>query len=107
LGGSLSIDDFGTGYSSLSYLSELPVRCVKIDISFVKKMLEDEKAKKIVEAIIEISKTFGIESVAEGVETEEQYNLLKKLGCNKLQGYFYSPPLKEEELVEEFLKPKA
>ena len=107
LGGSLSIDDFGTGYSSLSYLSELPVRCVKIDISFVKKMLEDERAKKIVEAIIEISKTFGIESVAEGVEIEEQYNLLKKLGCSRFQGYFYFPPLKEEELVGKFLKPKA
>ncbi len=107
LGGSLSIDDFGTGYSSLSYLSELPAKCIKIDISFVRKMLEDEKTKKLVGAIIEISKIFGMESLAEGVETEEQYNLLKKLGCDKFQGYFYSPPLKEEELIDKFLKLKG
>ena len=97
-----SIDDFGTGYSSLSYLTELPFDNLKIDISFVKKMLTDKHSRYIVETIIYLSKKLNMKSIAEGVETEEQLQLLKELGCDYIQGFLLSKPL-EETKFEEFL----
>ncbi len=92
----LSIDDFGTGYSSLSYLAGLPFDHLKIDISFIKKMLIEKHSRYIVETIIYLSKKLGMKSVAEGVETEEQLALLKDLRCECVQGFFLSKPLSEE-----------
>jgi EAL domain-containing protein (putative c-di-GMP-specific phosphodiesterase class I) len=103
LGGALSIDDFGTGYSSLSYLSDLPAHSLKIDISFVRRLEEDEKTRRLVSAIVEIGKTFGMKTIAEGVETQGQYEILKNLGCNLFQGYYFSPPVSEDVFVERFL----
>jgi len=103
LGGELSIDDFGTGYSSLSYLSDLPAHSLKIDISFVRRLEEDEKTRKLVFAIVEIGKTFGMKTIAEGVETQGQYEILKNLGCDRFQGYYFSPPVSEDAFVERFL----
>jgi len=103
LGGALSIDDFGTGYSSLSYLSDLPANSLKIDISFVRRLEEDEKTRRLVSAIVEIGKTFGMKTIAEGGETQGQYEILKNLGCDRFQGYYFSPPVSEDVFVERFL----
>ena len=93
----LSIDDFGTGYSSLSYLADLPFDILKIDISFVRKMLADKHSRYIVETIIYLSKKLNMQSIAEGVETVEQFNLLKELGCDYIQGFLLSKPLEIEK----------
>ena len=100
----LSIDDFGTGYSSLSYLADLPFDVLKIDISFVRKMLSDKHSRYIVETIIYLSKKLNIKSIAEGVETDEQFNLLKKLGCNYIQGFLLSKPLEIENFKKLLFK---
>jgi PAS domain S-box-containing protein/diguanylate cyclase (GGDEF)-like protein len=88
-----SIDDFGTGYSSLSYLAKLPVDCVKIDISFVRAMLTDYKTMSIVDTIIYMSKKLGLKTVAEGVEEKKQFDKLKDIGCDYIQGYFLAKPM--------------
>lgn len=93
----LSLDDFGTGYSSLSYLSELPFDNIKIDISFVHKMLFDLKSKSIVETIIYLAHNLGIKTIAEGVETNEQLNMLKQFGCDAVQGYLLSKSMPKKE----------
>jgi diguanylate cyclase (GGDEF)-like protein/PAS domain S-box-containing protein len=93
----LSIDDFGTGYSSLSYLSHLPLDQLKIDRSFVRKMLVDNGSGAIAKAIIALSHTMGLSVVAEGVETEEQRDFLEGSGCNTFQGFLYSPAVEAGE----------
>jgi diguanylate cyclase (GGDEF)-like protein/PAS domain S-box-containing protein len=96
---SLCIDDFGTGYSSLSYLHQLPIEGLKIDLSFVKAMVTDERKIKIVQSILLLGKGLGIEVVAEGVETQAQATLLKRLGCQRAQGYFFARPLPFDQLL--------
>jgi diguanylate cyclase (GGDEF)-like protein/PAS domain S-box-containing protein len=95
----LCIDDFGTGYSSLSYLHELPIDALKIDRSFIGAIGQDERKHKIVQSIVLLGKGLGIEVVAEGVETAQQAEELRKLGCERAQGYYYSRPLPLEQLV--------
>lgn len=89
----LSLDDFGTGYSSLSYLNTLPITEIKIDRSFIEKLLISEQTKTLVKAIIAIGESCQMTVVAEGVETIEQYNELAEYGCNAVQGYYFAPPL--------------
>jgi EAL domain-containing protein (putative c-di-GMP-specific phosphodiesterase class I) len=96
LGVELSIDDFGTGYSSLSYLHRLPIDTLKIDRSFVSRMAENNENKEIVRTIIMLAKTLGMDVVAEGVETNEQAELLRELGCQCIQGYLVAKPLDAE-----------
>ncbi|QOP40448.1 EAL domain-containing protein [Sulfurimonas marina] len=103
LGIKMSIDDFGTGYSSLNYLKQLPASTIKIDKSFVLDIDKDENDKAIVSSIIALSQSLNKNIVAEGSETEEHIKILKELGVNQVQGYFYSKPLKFEEF-ESFLK---
>jgi len=93
LGVGIHIDDFGTGYSSLSYLAELPVKTLKIDRSFIAKLSESESNRRIVQAIIALGKAMDLEIVAEGVETDQQYALVRKLGCDLAQGYFIAKPM--------------
>ena len=88
-----SIDDFGTGYSSLARLSELPISTLKIDRSFVVKLLEGEASVGIVSAIVQMSRHLKLAIVAEGVELPEHIQLLRELGCDMFQGYYLSPPL--------------
>lgn len=95
----ISIDDFGTGYSSLSYLSQLPVDFLKIDISFVRNILEDERTLSVVKTIIYLAKQLNIITIAEGVETEKQVNKLKELGCDYLQGFYFSKPLPASQIT--------
>lgn len=98
LGARLSLDDFGTGYSSLSYLRRLPVDAVKLDRSFVAGIGVDPEDTAIVSAVVELAAALGKESVAEGVETAEQCELLRALGCGYGQGYLFSRPVPAEEL---------
>ncbi|GAA6154148.1 EAL domain-containing protein [Pseudoteredinibacter isoporae] len=92
MGFRIAIDDFGTGYSSLSYLNKLPIDILKIDRSFIAQLPENQDDLAIVSAIISMAKSLNIEVVAEGVETEGQYRLLGELGCEQLQGYYFSKP---------------
>lgn len=96
IGFTLSIDDFGTGYSSLSYLKNLAIDELKIDQSFVRALPESLSDKIIIQTIITIGKTFNLEVIAEGVETLEQFELLRDMDCNAFQGYFFSYPQREE-----------
>lgn len=97
LGTRVSIDDFGTGYSSLSYLKVLPADELKIDRRFVMGMLSDPGDYKIVKHTIDIAKSFGLSVVAEGVETAEMLDALKKLGCDYAQGYYICRPVPVDE----------
>lgn len=94
-----SIDDFGTGYSSLERLTELPITTVKIDRSFTSKLPGNTGALGIVQAICQMAKHLGLDVIAEGIETEEQRQLLHDLGVNKLQGYLLSHPVKPVEFA--------
>lgn len=87
----IALDDFGTGFSSLSHLRDFPIDKVKIDGSFVQKMCSEHQTRLIVQALIGMAKNLGIEVIAEGVETEEQRDLLLKMGCYYGQGYLFSP----------------
>ncbi|MEL6930050.1 MAG: EAL domain-containing protein [Cyanobacteria bacterium J06600_6] len=93
LGVQLSMDDFGTGYSSLSYLNSLPVDTLKIDRSFIQGIENDHHQLELVKTIVQLAKVFELEIVAEGIETEAQYALLKELKCKYGQGYLFSQPV--------------
>ncbi|MGB5687230.1 MAG: EAL domain-containing protein, partial [Candidatus Electrothrix sp.] len=95
----LAIDDFGTGYSSMSSLQQLPVTRLKIDKSFIDNLPDSEEGKAIVQAIIALARTFHLHITAEGVETKEQVDFLRKAGCDEIQGYFYAKPLSGEEFL--------
>ena len=95
-----SIDDFGTGYSSLAYLKRLSNDEVKIDRSFVSDVLENDGGAVLVEAIIGLTTRLGLDSVAEGIETQDQYDYLKKLGCTRYQGFLFGKPLPESDFED-------
>lgn len=97
-GFSLSLDDFGTGYSSLSYLNRLPFNQIKIDQSFILRAVSNANDAYLAQVVINIGQKFGMEVVAEGIETQDQLELIKKLGCNIFQGYFFGKPLSSVEL---------
>jgi diguanylate cyclase (GGDEF)-like protein len=100
IGIQLSIDDFGTGYSSLSYLRQLHADQLKIDQSFVRDLEHRADARAIVQAVVSLAHALGLTVVAEGVETEGQRDILAKLGCDELQGYFYARPMPASTLAD-------
>ena len=87
------LDDFGTGYSSLEYLHALPFNCIKLDQSFVRRVFDSEQDAKMLHAIINLANALEMDTIAEGVETEEQLVWLGEAGCRKAQGYFFAKPL--------------
>lgn len=95
----ISLDDFGTGYSSLSYLKGLPIDTLKIDKSFIDSVIQDESTQVITESIISMVKKLGFETVAEGVETEEQYEYLKKIDCDNIQGFLLGKPMPADDIA--------
>lgn len=99
-GMSISIDDFGTGYSSLSYLHYFPIDTLKIDRSFVKDMLNDEGSLALIKSIIGLGKSLNMKIIAEGVENKEEGVLLKKMGCDMAQGYYFARPMPEKDVTE-------
>jgi EAL domain-containing protein (putative c-di-GMP-specific phosphodiesterase class I) len=92
LGISISTDDFGTGYSSLSYLKNLPLDNLKIDISFVRDITKNIDDSAIVSSIVSMAHNLRLKTIAEGVETEEQLNVLHRLGCDMVQGFYLGKP---------------
>jgi len=99
MGVSLALDDFGTGYSSLTYLQSLPVKTLKIDKTFIDKLLLNEDQKTIVKTIIDLAHNMNLSVVAEGVETESQCDYLVNFDCDRLQGYLFGRPMPEEEVI--------
>jgi diguanylate cyclase (GGDEF)-like protein len=96
MGFSILMDDFGTGYSSLMMLKSIPIDVLKLDKSFVDDF-DDPKGQKIITSVIELAQALHMEVTAEGVETKEQYEFLRKLGCNTIQGFYFAKPMPEEE----------
>lgn len=99
----ISLDDFGTGYSSLAYLKKLPIHTLKIDKSFIDSVLMESSTRIITESIVGMVKALGFETIAEGVENEQQYKYLHAIGCDVIQGYFLGRPMPEEN-VEHMLQ---
>ncbi|WP_051964706.1 bifunctional diguanylate cyclase/phosphodiesterase [Deinococcus misasensis] len=106
LGVMAAIDDFGTGYSSLAYLKRFPIRKIKIDRSFVRDLTHDPDDQILVKAMIDLARNMHLQVVAEGVEDEQQYQLLRELGCHEIQGYLISRPVPAREF-QQFLTQSA
>lgn len=107
LGVTLAIDDFGTGYSSLSYLTRFPLDRLKLDRSFVQDLHRKHTNAEVARAVITLAHALGLEVVAEGVETMEEYDFLRQLACEYVQGYYVSRPVDKERFEADFLQPAA
>lgn len=99
-GMNISIDDFGTGYSSLSYLHSFPINNLKIDQSFVRDMDQNAGSQELVRSIISLGKNLGMSVIAEGVETKAEADLLREMGCDYAQGYYFARPLPESDVTD-------
>ena len=95
----ISLDDFGTGYSSLGYLRKFPIDCIKIDQSFVKDLTSNQEQSNLTQSIINMASALNMKTVAEGVETAAQKELLVELGADELQGYYFSKPLSAADFL--------
>ena len=102
----VSIDDFGTGYSSLSYLHHFPIDILKIDRSFINNMVEDQSAMELVRSIVSLGHNMKMKIIAEGIETEEQAQMLRGIGCDQAQGFMYAKPMPADDLLI-FIQEKA
>ena len=105
LGFKIEMDDFGSGYSSLSMLSYMPIDVLKLDMQFIKSAFGERRDTRLLEAMIRLADSFGVPTIVEGVETAEQVSALKRMGCDIIQGYYFSRPLPADEF-EHFIKVK-
>ncbi len=105
LGLELAIDDFGTGYSSLSYLHRFQIDTLKIDRSFVNRMLTDKESDQIVNSIVKLARSLNKGIIAEGVESPDEMARLQELGCELAQGYLFAQPLPPDQIMEMLDKP--
>ena len=96
----IEMDDFGSGYSSLNMLTTIPIDVLKLDMQFIRNMLLDEKSHKLVELVLDIAKYLEVPVIAEGIEEEPQLEALKRMGCDIVQGYYFSPPLPSDRFEE-------
>ena len=103
LGPRIALDDFGTGYSSLNYIKQLPLNIIKVDKTFIDDIVGDDYAQAFVKLIVDLSKTIGTQIVVEGVEHSNQYELLRELGADYIQGYYFGKPVPAMEFEEKFL----
>ena len=103
MGVKLSIDDFGTGYSSLNYLRKFPIDLLKIDRAFVRDITNNKEDRLIVQSVIALAKSLDLKVLAEGVETREQEDVLRKEGCDYVQGFYIGRPIKSEDFEKEFI----
>ncbi|MGC9401191.1 putative bifunctional diguanylate cyclase/phosphodiesterase [Vibrio genomosp. F10 str. 9ZC157] len=103
-GFTIALDDFGTGYSSLNYLHQYPIDCIKIDASFVRNMLNNQKSERVVKLIIQLAEQLNVSLVAEGVETKEALDKLYLMGCKQIQGYYFSRPKTPIELIKDYFE---
>ena len=99
-GFTFSIDDFGTGYSCLTYLHAYPVKELKIDKSFIDRICDEESGLNIVKTIINLARNLKIKVIAEGVETKEQLNILKRCNIDSIQGYFFAKPMPMDKYLQ-------
>ncbi|MEO8002259.1 MAG: EAL domain-containing protein, partial [Arenimonas sp.] len=99
----LALDDFGTGYASVTHLAQLPLQMVKLDRSYVSSACDDERMANIVQHLIALAQSLNLRVIAEGVETQAQYDLLRRLGCDEVQGYFFSRPLALADFETQYL----
>jgi len=100
LGVRIAIDDFGTGYSSLAYLSKFPVDCLKIDRSFIAAISESPDAGALVNTLVQLGRTLGLETLAEGIEATSQVEYLQSQNCDSGQGFLFAKPLAAAEIAE-------
>lgn len=103
IGCQVSIDDFGMGYSSLSYIKRFDIDRLKIAKELTDEIEVDFNTQKIVKAIIELARILELKTIAEGVETQEQYQVLRDLGCDEIQGYYFSKPVDAQTFEQQFL----
>ena len=99
LGVGISLDDFGTGYSSLSYLRRFPIDKIKIDRSFVKEVETEPSCRAIVKSVIDLCRNLKLTCIVEGMETNDQVNVLRALGCKTMQGYLFGKPMPASEVL--------
>jgi EAL domain-containing protein (putative c-di-GMP-specific phosphodiesterase class I) len=102
----IAIDDFGTGYSSLAYLQKFPVDTLKIDRSFISTMGDSPESGALIRTLVQLGKTLGLETLAEGIEESAQYSQLKREQCDSGQGYLYARPL-DADAVEAFVTARS
>ena len=93
-----ALDDFGTGYASFRYMQLLPIEILKIDQTFINALMQSEKTQRLIDGMVKFGKSMNLTVLAEGVETEEQKDLLVRYGCDIIQGYYISKPTEPEEI---------
>ena len=106
LGFTVWMDDFGSGYSSLDVLQQIPFDLIKFDMSFMRQLEKGENGKIILTELMRMASSLGVDTVCEGVETEEQVKFLQEIGCSKLQGFYYQKPIPVEQILEKYKKGK-
>ena len=99
-GVTFSLDDFGSGQANLNYIIDMPVEIVKLDLNMTRAYFQNDKAKLVVQATVDMVHEMGLRIVAEGVETEEQLNEMQRIGVDYIQGYYFSKPLPREEFLK-------